>query len=499
MADLVLARNDCGVLLGGLVIAWAAGVFVKTKDGVIVMPDLPEMAELFVDGEKVTVQIPGEGRPAEITVPPGKHGVEVKKEGFKALRAEVSIARGEKMLLSARLEALPRKASTKESDEAAPMARTGDKVQLPNGEGALSPRRSPDKKPNPPDLLVAPFGEVAAKEAQKKWAGHVGSPVEISNKIGMQMTLIPPGRFEMGSKDSSDELRSLFPVEAASNRWPLQPSDVWPIQPYGEQPRHAVTITSPFFLGKYEVTKRAFKQFVDENGYQTEAERDGQGCGCILNDDKFIVQFGTKYTWHDWGPKQPEDAPVVNVSYNDAIEFCAWLSRKEGKQYRLPTEAEWEYACRAGTETRYYNGDDPEGLTRIGNVRDATWMSKFSENSPEQAATNSSDGYTVASPAGKFQPNCFGVYDMLGNAWEWCEDCWEENYYTNSPERDPAGPTTGSRGLRVLRGGSWFDGGLQCRAAKRWPCRPNVHLAGVGFRVCAFNRQLRDGGIGGAI
>ncbi len=108
---------------------------------------------------------------------------------------------------------------------------------------------------------------------------------------------------------------------------------------------------------------------------------------------------------------------MVNVSWNDAVAFCKWLSKKEGNTYRLPTEAEWEYACRAGTTTRYYSGDDPETLAKVGNVADATAKAKF----PDWKYTiKASDGYVFTSPVGSFQPNAFGLYDMHGNAWQWC-------------------------------------------------------------------------------
>jgi sulfatase modifying factor 1 len=178
---------------------------------------------------------------------------------------------------------------------------------------------------------------------------------------------------------------------------------------------------------------------------------------------------------------QPDDAPVVNVSYNDATEFCAWLSKKQGKHYRLPTEAEWEYACRAGTVSRYYNGDDPEKVTQIGNVRDAAWTSEFAERPSAQPALHSSDGYASISPVGKFQPNHFGLFDMLGNAWEVCSDWYGEDYYAQSPDRDPTGPPTGT--MRIHRGGAWWAGAMQCRAARRQPWPQNRGYVNSGFRI----------------
>ena len=135
------------------------------------------------------------------------------------------------------------------------------------------------------------------------------------------------------------------------------------------------------------------------------------------------------------------------------MAFCQWLSRKEGKTYRLPTEAEWEYACRAGTTTRYYSGDDPETLAKVGNVADATAKAKFPG---WQFTIKASDGYVFTSPVGSFRPNAFGLYDMHGNACQWCADWYGEEYYAASPVDDPTGPDSGD--VRVLRGGSWVLG-----------------------------------------
>ena len=131
---------------------------------------------------------------------------------------------------------------------------------------------------------------------------------------------------------------------------------------------------------------------------------------------------------------------MVNVSWNDAVAFCKWLSRKEGKSYRLPTEAEWEYACRAGTTTRYHSGDDPETLAKVANVADATAKAKF----PAWKWTiKASDGYVFTAPVGQFKPNAFGLYDMHGNARQWCADWYGGDYYGKSPVDDPNRPRHG--------------------------------------------------------
>ena len=129
------------------------------------------------------------------------------------------------------------------------------------------------------------------------------------------------------------------------------------------------------------------------------------------------------------GFAQSDNHPVLNVSWNDAMEFCRWLSREEGKTCRLPTEAEWEYACRAGTTTRYFHGNDSEGLEKMGNVADAAFVGQFPEL---EGVVRANDGYAYTSPVGSFLQNAFGLSDMHGNVWEWCADWYNPEYYSMS-------------------------------------------------------------------
>ncbi len=150
------------------------------------------------------------------------------------------------------------------------------------------------------------------------------------------------------------------------------------------------------------------------------------------------------------GFSQEDDHPVVQIVWQDATAFCDWLSQKEGKRYRLPTEAEWEYACRAGTMSRYYNGNETEDITQIGNVADAAAKKVFPLWGE---SVKSSDGYVYTSPVGRFRPNNFGLYDMIGNVSEWCFDRHAADYYEHSPRDDPQGPDKGD--ARVGRGGGF--------------------------------------------
>src|SRR5262249_15725267 len=223
----------------------------------------------------------------------------------------------------------------------------------------------------------------------------------IRNSLGMKLVLVPAGKFLMGSpKDEQDRL--------------------------DDEEQHEVEITQRFYLGKHEVTVGQFKAFVKDANYRTEAEKDGKsGRACA---GKEFVQK-PEFTWKSIHFAQADDHPVVVVSWNDAVAFCAWLSKKEGKTYRLPTEAEWEYACRAGTKSRFNTGDKEDDLKVAGNIADAALKAKWAE---VFWAVRWDDGFPFTAPVGKYQANAFGLYDMHGNAWEWCSDWYGEDYYGKS-------------------------------------------------------------------
>ncbi|MCY2987601.1 MAG: SUMF1/EgtB/PvdO family nonheme iron enzyme [Planctomycetota bacterium] len=286
----------------------------------------------------------------------------------------------------------------------------------------------------------------------------------LTNSIGMKLVLIPAGEFMMGSPESPEQLTKAFPAY-------VDKYDYFK----GEQPPHRVRITKAFYLGIHEVTMGQFRQFVETANYRTEAERDGRG-GRGYNESTGH-ESGKQYTWRNTGWNQTDNHPVVNVTWGDAVAFCDWLSRKEGGTYRLPTEAEWEYACRANTATRWYHGDDPEGLAQVANVPDATAKAKRWPGSSIRA----SDGYAFTAPVGSFQPNTFGLYDMQGNVWEWCADWYDENYYSTSPSDDPTGPSTGV--VRVNRNGSFGNSPLSSRSAARSGIAPSYRSSSSGFRV----------------
>ncbi len=239
-------------------------------------------------------------------------------------------------------------------------------------------------------------------------------PKLITNSIAMKLVLIPAGTFRMGSPDREGNT--------------------------DEHPQHEVRITRPFYLGVTEVTRGQFRLFVDETGDKTDAEKEGKGGGG-WNEEARQFEENPRFTRQNPGFEQTDQHPVVNVSWNDAQEFITWLSQKEAKTFRLPTEAEWEYACRAGTKTAYFCGDDAENLAAFGNIADATAKEKYPEWTWSIAAR---DGYVYTAPVGRFRANPFGLYDLHGNVWEWCQDGYDAGYYKRSPVDDPPGPSDAS-------------------------------------------------------
>jgi formylglycine-generating enzyme required for sulfatase activity len=244
-----------------------------------------------------------------------------------------------------------------------------------------------------------------------------------------------------------------------------------------EGPQREVTISRPFYLGVCEVTRGQFAAFVKDAGYKTEAEKESTGHAW---DGKKIAMIPGA-SWRKTGFEQADDHPVVNVSWNDAAAFCEWLGKKAGKRVSLPTDAQWEYACRAGTKTAYPWGEKPDGGKGWANAADQTHRKQF----PQWPAFSWDDGYTFTAPVGKFQANAFGLYDMIGNAWEWCSDWFEVPSYGSGgtdKKTDPAGPASGS--ARVLRGGGWHHGHKECRSAFRDQYQPWYSFPSIGFRIC---------------
>jgi formylglycine-generating enzyme required for sulfatase activity len=308
-------------------------------------------------------------------------------------------------------------------------------------------------------------------------AGCAAPPQLVENSLGMRFVRIPAGEFLMGNDEAPESLAQAYP----GHEWTRFLNLV------DEAPVHRVRITRDFYLGQHEVTVGQFRRFLEASGYVPEPIADGTG-GYGYNPDydpektmrsDAFEGRDPKYSWRNPGFAQTDDHPVVNVTWNDAVALADWLTRREGVRYRLPTEAEWEYACRAGTRTRYYGGDAPTGLTRIANTFDADAAANWPKWQP--FALPGHDGYAFTAPVGHFAPNAFGLHDMLGNAWEWVSDWHEDDYYSRAPSDDPQGPPTG--GVRVRRGGSWHTWALYARCAFRNWNSPQTRYTLVGMRL----------------
>jgi len=340
--------------------------------------------------------------------------------------------------------------------------------QAPRQSSQRPSQQAMQQSASKPPLAVAPFDAKKAKQLQQQWAAYLKTKPVIENSIGMKLALIPPGEYMMGSKLSFAEIAKRFEItpEHAEKYFA------------DEHPRHRVRITKPYFVGVQEVTVGQFREFVNDDGYRTEPEKDGEGgYGYNATENKFEGR-DPKYNWIHTGFSQEDNHPVVNVTWNDAEAFVKWLSHKSGDKYRLLTEAEWEYACRAGAETLFHSGDADSDLIRGGNVADQTVKEKFSD----WTITPGRDGYVFTAPVGKFAPNAFGLYDTHGNVYEWCTDWYAEDYYKQSPPDDPSGPSS-EQEYRVLRGGSWRFLGRYCRSASRLRNAPGGRSNNLGFRV----------------
>jgi formylglycine-generating enzyme required for sulfatase activity len=261
-------------------------------------------------------------------------------------------------------------------------------------------------------VSLAMEGRLTGTDGEGEGEGRAET-VMLPGGVPLEMVYVEPGTFMMGrylgEQDSYDR----------------------------EDPQHEVTLTQGFWLGKYALTKAQWTAVMSTTPWAGKS---------------FVGDYSA--------------SPATHVSWNDAQAFIAALNMRTAKAFRLPTEAEWEYACRAGTTTRFYWGDDP-GNT-VGN--DHAWW----------YYNTHAVGESYAHVVGRKLPNDWGLYDMNGNVWEWCAD-WYASSYASGAVTDPAGPTSGSN--RVIRGGSWLGYGYHCRSARRSDDYPSYAGDDLGFRL----------------
>ncbi len=337
--------------------------------------------------------------------------------------------------LDARVEAICLRALAKRPEDRFPgmaaFAAALEEYARQSGLGTAGPgATTPEAPPQPADVPPVP----------PTLPGEHGPrlPNEIVNAVGMRLVLVPAGTFLMGSPESEEGREE------------------------DEGPRHEVEITRPIYLGACPVTQEEYHRVTGTTPSWFAAAGGGRDKVTGVDTRRF---------------------PVENVTWDDAVEFCLRLSeladeKKAGRRYRLPTEAEWEYACRGGA--------NPPTPFSFGPSLSST-QANFDGNQPYGGAVKS-PYLQRPTPVAFYRPNGWGLFDMHGNVWEWCADGYGADYYRRAPRRDPLGPH--HQALRVLRGGSWGDGGRDCRSAFRNRYANGDRGGNVGFRVVCFVPRL---------
>lgn len=315
---------------------------------------------------------------------------------------------------------------------------------------------------NAPAPATAPFDAAQARKHQDEWAAYLKVPVEYTNKVGMQFRLIPPGKYVRGSTESEIAEGRKFLGEGGEQffrDW-LE----------SEGPQHLVEITQPFYLGMHEVTQRQYVSVTGQNPAHFSVN--GKGRDTVAG-------------------QSTDNLPVESVSWNDAVDFCIRLSEAEkrdpyyfrgattvtllgGASYRLPTEAQWEFACRAGTVTSFWNGDDPDRSLQTD------WMQP---NSGQHTH-----------PVGQLSGHPFGLHDLHGNLFEWVQDSWDRRSYDafrNQAAVDPVNLNL-SKEAKVIRGGNWDLGMMHSRSATRWAGSCDRGTPFNGFRVALSIEALKQ-------
>ena len=295
----------------------------------------------------------------------------------------------------------------------------------------------------PPKTKIAKSGKAAkpSKVAHAPKAGHIFRDCPKCP----EMVVIPSGSFDMGSPNS----------EAGR-------SD-------DEGPEHHVDVAT-FAMGKTEITRGQFAAFANVTNYSS-----GDKCW-TLEKGKMEERDGD---WRKLRYGQEDNYPIGCMNWNDGKAYAEWLSRKTGKKYRLPTEAEWEYATRGNTRTARYWGNGSDEACEYANVADKTAQAQI-HGASSWSVFNCTDGFAYTAPVGSFKANAFGLHDMLGNVWEWTEDSYHDSY-KDAPTDGSAWQGDGAK--RVLRGGSWNNSPRTVRAAMRNSYKPKLRYSFYGFRV----------------
>lgn len=321
----------------------------------------------------------------------------------------------------------------------------GEDLQFTTRSGETLPASCPDVLPPAPQLFV--FDPMPLATEGEVFRDCAACP---------EMVVIPEGTFRMGSPASE----------------PGRSDD--------EGPQHSVAI-SAYALAKTEVTVGEFRRFVEATAYRTDAERNADGnTGCFTHQGGTEFGWTSGMSWRDPGFSQSDRHPVVCVSWNDAQAYLNWLSDETGERYRLPSEAEQEYALRAGSISTYPWGSNVNAACTHGNILDQTVV-RSTLSDFASLAISCTDQATFTAAVGSYQANRFGLYDMIGNAIEWGEDCWNESY--RGTPSDGSTWMIGDCSLAMLRGGSWVNNGQYLRSADRYGYPRANRSSLIGFRL----------------
>jgi formylglycine-generating enzyme required for sulfatase activity len=301
-------------------------------------------------------------------------------------------------------------------------------------------------------LIAAP---ASAQQGAKQFRDCAGCP---------RMVALPGGTFQMGAIPAASERPSSAPVVLDHNGTAIgsDRSNALPV--------HTVTL-GPFAIGKYEVTRGQYAAFVRASGRPA-------GGDCEIINSAEVQEKQASATWINPGFAQTGREPVTCVSWEDAKAYVAWLSKKTGKAYRLASESEWEYAERAGSQTKYWWGASEADGCLYANGADQSARRKYATWT---RASSCNDGHAFTAPVGSYRPNAFGLYDMAGNVWEWVEDCYADTF--DPQPRNGAAYMPDNCKERVNRGGGWYNGQTALRSASRDNTEPGGRANKVGFRV----------------
>lgn len=270
-----------------------------------------------------------------------------------------------------------------------------------------------------------------------------------------EMVVIPAGRFVMGVAPGEEE-RTNLPAEFRNR----------------SEPQRSVSVKR-FSAGRFEVKRGEYRAFAEATG------RTGEGCFAWRGD---TFEMKPANSWRNPGYPQDDAHPAACVSWDDANAYVMWLSQLTGKSYRLLTEAEWEYAARAGTTTTRFWGDDADKSCDYANGADRS-TARLVAGAENWYVANCDDRHAYTAPAGSYRPNAFGLHDMLGNVEEWTQDCWIGNY--RGAPTDGSAVAAGDCSMRVVRGGSWDDAPVGVPAAYRVGSPATIRVYRRGFRVAA--------------